>query len=104
MVRKLLWTVVKSIFLIQHFIRFFLILRHSWLSIHLCIQFTTIVQKNLQLDNIVADLSSYPFFSMNLPQCRPIEDFFGQLSSIVYKDGWTAKNVGEFKITYKMMN
>ncbi len=23
----------------------------------------------------------------NLPQCRPIEDFFGQLSSIVYKDG-----------------
>ncbi len=52
----------------------------------------------------MADLSSYPFFSMNLPQCRPIEDFFGQLSSIVYKDGWTAKNVGEFKITYKMMN
>jgi hypothetical protein len=24
---------------------------------------------------------------INLPQCRPIEDFFGQLSPIVYKDG-----------------
>jgi len=33
----------------------------------------------------------------NLPQCRPIEDFFGQLSSIVYKDGWTARNVEELK-------
>ncbi len=33
----------------------------------------------------------------NLPQCSPIEDFFGQLSSIVYKDGWTAKNVEELK-------
>ena len=28
----------------------------------------------------------------NLPQCRPIEDFFGLLSSMVYKDNWKAKN------------
>jgi hypothetical protein len=33
----------------------------------------------------------------NLPQCRPIEDFFGQLSSIVYKDEWAAKYVEELK-------
>lgn len=28
----------------------------------------------------------------NLPQCRPVEDFFGYLASIVYKHGWRAKN------------
>lgn len=33
----------------------------------------------------------------NLPQCRPIEDFFGQLSSIVYKKGWKAKNTKQLK-------
>lgn len=29
----------------------------------------------------------------NLPQCRPIEDFFGYLSSMVYKNNWRAKNL-----------
>jgi hypothetical protein len=53
---------------------------------------TTIVQKNLQLDDIAVDLLDYPFFR----QC-PIEDFFGQLSSILYKDEWAAKNVEELK-------
>jgi hypothetical protein len=33
----------------------------------------------------------------NLPQCRPIEDLFGQLSQEVYKNGWAAKNVNELK-------
>lgn len=28
----------------------------------------------------------------NLPQCRPIEDFFGLLSSMVYKNNWKAKD------------
>lgn len=28
----------------------------------------------------------------NLPQCRPIEDFFGQLSALVYKNNWRAEN------------
>ena len=28
----------------------------------------------------------------NLPQCRPIEDFFGVLSSLVYKNNWRATN------------
>ena len=29
----------------------------------------------------------------NLPQCRPIEDFFGVLSQIIYKNNWKARNV-----------
>ena len=33
----------------------------------------------------------------NVPQCRPIEDFFGVLSSKVYKNGWKAKNVHHLK-------
>jgi hypothetical protein len=60
MVRKLLWTAVKSIFLIQYFIRFFN--SSTFLAVHLCIQLTTIVRKNLQSDDIVVDLSNYPFF------------------------------------------
>jgi hypothetical protein len=28
----------------------------------------------------------------NVPQIRPIEDFFGMLSSIVYAGGWEAKS------------
>lgn len=28
----------------------------------------------------------------NLPQCRPIEDFFGQLRSVIYRNGWKAEN------------
>lgn len=28
----------------------------------------------------------------NLPQCRPIEDFFGSLSALVYKNNWRAKD------------
>ena len=28
----------------------------------------------------------------NLPQCRPIEDFFGALSTLVYKNNWRAKD------------
>jgi hypothetical protein len=31
----------------------------------------------------------------NLPQCRPIEDFFGQLSAEVYKHDWRAKNINQ---------
>ena len=33
----------------------------------------------------------------NLPQCRPIEDFFGYLSSIVYENGWSAENLSELE-------
>lgn len=33
----------------------------------------------------------------NLPQCRPIEDFFGNLSSLVYKNNWKAKNIQQLK-------
>lgn len=33
----------------------------------------------------------------NLPQCRPIEDFFGELSYLVYKKGWKAKNIKQLK-------
>lgn len=28
----------------------------------------------------------------NLPQCRPVEDFFGYLGGIVYRGGWRAEN------------
>lgn len=31
----------------------------------------------------------------NLPQCRPIEDFFGQLAQMVYKGNWKADNVSK---------
>ena len=33
----------------------------------------------------------------NLPQCRPIEDFFGQLSEKVYKNNWKAKNIQQLQ-------
>lgn len=33
----------------------------------------------------------------NLPQCRPIEDFFGQLSSLVYNKGWKAESIKQLK-------
>ncbi len=33
----------------------------------------------------------------NLPQCRPIEDFFGYLSDLVYKRGWKAENVDQLE-------
>ena len=33
----------------------------------------------------------------NLPQCRPIEDFFGSLSNLVYENGWAAKNMEQLK-------
>ncbi len=33
----------------------------------------------------------------NLPQCRPIEDFFGELSSLVYSKGWKAKSIKQLK-------
>lgn len=33
----------------------------------------------------------------NLPQCRPVEDFFGYLAQMVYKDGWQAKNLNVLK-------
>jgi hypothetical protein len=33
----------------------------------------------------------------NLPQCRPIEDFFGHLASIVYRNGWRAQNIEELE-------
>ena len=32
-----------------------------------------------------------------VPQCRPIEDFFGVLSSKVYQNGWKAKNIHHLK-------
>ena len=31
----------------------------------------------------------------NLPQPRPIEDFFGYLDQLVYDKGWTAKNTDQ---------
>ena len=33
----------------------------------------------------------------DLPQCRPIEDFFGVLSQIVYKNCWSAENISQLK-------
>lgn len=33
----------------------------------------------------------------NLPQARPIEDFFGLLSSKVYANGWEAQNISTLK-------
>lgn len=37
----------------------------------------------------------------NLPQCRPVEDFFGQLSSLVYSKGWKAKSIKQLKTRMK---
>lgn len=37
----------------------------------------------------------------NLPQCRPVEDFFGQLSSLVYKKGWKANSIKQLKTRIK---
>ena len=31
----------------------------------------------------------------NLPQCRPIEDFFGYMSGLVYNGNWQAENVSQ---------
>jgi hypothetical protein len=33
----------------------------------------------------------------NVPQVRPIEDFFGSLCQIVYAKGWKAKNINQLK-------
>lgn len=33
----------------------------------------------------------------NLPQCRPIEDIFGHLSTLVYARGWRAENCDELE-------
>lgn len=33
----------------------------------------------------------------DLPQCRPIEDFFGILSGFVYENGWEAQNIAQLK-------
>jgi hypothetical protein len=33
----------------------------------------------------------------NLPQCHPIEDFFGILSQKVYQKGWKAKNIHQLQ-------
>lgn len=33
----------------------------------------------------------------NLPQCRPIEDLWGQLSTLVYQGGWQAKTLRQLK-------
>lgn len=33
----------------------------------------------------------------NLPQCRPIENFWSFLKSLVYSDGWEAKNIDQLK-------
>jgi hypothetical protein len=34
----------------------------------------------------------------NLPQCRPIEDFWSLLKSEVYRDGWEAKTIRQLKM------
>ena len=33
----------------------------------------------------------------NLPQYRPVEDFYGYLSDVVYKGGWRAENTAQLK-------
>ena len=33
----------------------------------------------------------------NVPQCRPIEDFFGYLCQLVYANGWTAETIPQFQ-------
>lgn len=38
-----------------------------------------------------------PFVPTNLPQCRPIEDIFGGLSSVVYEKGWKTKCTKQVK-------
>lgn len=37
----------------------------------------------------------------NLPQCRPVEDFFGQLSALVYQHGWKANSIKQLKTRIK---
>jgi hypothetical protein len=55
-----------------------------------------------QLAHYVQDTQNFHFVAnernpTNLPQCRPIEDFFGYLSSLVYANGWKAKDVNQLK-------
>lgn len=33
----------------------------------------------------------------NLPQCRPVEDFFGYLAGIIYRGGWRAENTDQLQ-------
>jgi hypothetical protein len=42
----------------------------------------------------------------NVPQCRPIEDFFGYLCQKVYDKGWSAKTIPQLKrrIIYCLKN
>ena len=40
----------------------------------------------------------------NLPQCRPIEDFFGSLSALVYKNNWRAKGTKQLTTRIRKMD
>lgn len=42
----------------------------------------------------------------NLPECRPIEDFWGILKGLVYKRNWSAENINQLKqrIVYCLKN
>ena len=38
----------------------------------------------------------------NLPQARPVEDFFGYLDQLVYERGWRAQNVAQLRRRIKL--
>ncbi len=57
--------------------------------------YANLTKKYFKDDNI--NFVSYDHNPTNLPQCRPIEDFFGYLSSIVYAKNWKAKSIQSLK-------
>ena len=43
--------------------------------------------------NIVAKEDNYP----NVPECRPVEHFWGILKGFVYKNNWQAKDLNQLR-------
>ena len=51
----------------------------------------------LHLTNNCINYVPYCRNPTNLPQCRPIEDFFGSLAQLVYEKGWKAQNINQLE-------
>ena len=66
---------------------------------------TTHYAKNTQelLINSGVDFVEKNIYPTNLPQCRPIENYFGRLSQLVYAGGWCAKNSKAYKKDRKIV-
>jgi hypothetical protein len=62
--------------------------------------YANLTKKYFKDENI--NFVPYDHNPINLPQCRPMENFFGYLSSIVCANNWKAKSIQNLK--YRIRN